>query len=241
MESRCPRCGFEPPAGEAPPECPACGEPFAAAPPAVPFDNPRHDGFARALWQTWREATFFPNRFFARVPSSNAVNWPLVYAVLFGLLGAIANIIHQPIVRRMVANLPGAWRLRGEVLQTTPEFQVLNLVLSPFITLFTVLVLAAVFHGLLVLVGGARPEFSVTFRTVCYTYGTFVFVLLPVLGIVIHWGWRVVLLIIGLARAHQSETWRAAFAVLVPAVACCGAFLALSLYLAAALYQRLGL
>lgn len=239
MEQQCPNCGAGLPPDEWPAECPVCGtdlQPDFGA--GIPFDDPGRQGFFPSLWQTWREATLTPNALFPRIPASGVIVWPLFYAVLFWWLQTIANaLIQQPLLRASMATMPAQIRNRMEMFQVTPEAVLAQLLIGPFLIVALILLSSAVFHGILYLLNGARPEFVVTVRTVCYTEGAYVAYLIPVVGPLIYVVWWLALTIIGLARAHQTETWRSAFAVLLPAVVCCGVMVVLMLFAAAALLR----
>ncbi|MBI3944980.1 MAG: YIP1 family protein [Armatimonadetes bacterium] len=235
-ERRCPACGAGLPADRVGERCPACAR-APGGPPPIPFDAPRLAGFFPALWQTWRDSLFSPNTFFRRIPSAETAAWPLTYAALFTLVGMLAFVAQQPLLRGILAVLPLPVRLRGEFLQLTPEAEVLLVVLSPLLGLSLAVAAAAVLHGLLALVTGARPEFRVTLRAVCYAFGTLVLLLVPLAGPALNLVAWLALWSIGLARAHAAALWQGAFAVLLPAVAGCGLTIALWLFVVAALLR----
>ncbi|MBK7977200.1 MAG: YIP1 family protein [Deltaproteobacteria bacterium] len=100
---------------------------------------------------------------------------------------------------------------------------------------------AGVIHVCMLVVGGAKQGFETTFRTVCYTNGSFALlqVIPSALSIPFMSGgaagiagvmglglvlvvWRSVVQVIALARAHEASVMRAAIAVLLPAIVCCG-------------------
>jgi phage FluMu protein Com len=83
------------------------------------------------------------------------------------------------------------------------------------------LIAAAIYHVCLLMVGGARQGFETTFRVVSFVQGGIAPVgvllgLIPYLGGLLHLIWMIVLLIIGLAKAHEIPTGKAALAVLLP-------------------------
>jgi hypothetical protein len=50
---------------------------------------------------------------------------------------------------------------------------------------------------------------------------------IPFCGASVAWIWRIVCNCIGLAKAHETETWRAVVAVLLPMVVCCAGLVAI--------------
>ena len=95
---------------------------------------------------------------------------------------------------------------------------------------------AAIYHLCLLMVGGARQPFETTFRVLSFTQGTMMPVglalsFIPYIGPLVQAVWTIVLLIIGLARAHEIPTGKAALAVLLPfgvMMVCCFGFVFLS-------------
>jgi hypothetical protein len=83
------------------------------------------------------------------------------------------------------------------------------------------LIAAAIYHLCLLMVGGARQGFETTFRVVSFAQGGtapigMLLGLIPYIGGLIHLVWIIVILINGLAKAHEIPTGKAALAVLLP-------------------------
>ncbi|NLC57110.1 MAG: hypothetical protein GX774_09755 [Armatimonadetes bacterium] len=238
MEERCPACG----AASAAQPCPKCGAtPGKPAARRVPLEPPRADPLPQALWQTWRQATLTPRAFFAAVVGTRSLGWPLLYAVVCWLLLAAANaLIQQPLLARIEPQLSYQGRVVIGFARTSPEaitvsFLVLPVLLAPLLCLW-----AGLLHVLLALVGGAAGGYAVTLRVLCYAAGSTALWLVPVVGPLLAAGWGGVLLVIGLARAHQTEPWRSAFAVLTPLVASALGLAALLFWAAAVLLRGTG-
>jgi hypothetical protein len=72
-------------------------------------------------------------------------------------------------------------------------------------------------------VGGAKRPFEATFRVACYAGGsTAVLQLLPMCGTIASSIWNFVCMVIGLSEVHGISKGRAAVAVLLPSIVCCG-------------------
>jgi hypothetical protein len=83
-------------------------------------------------------------------------------------------------------------------------------------------VYAGVFHLCLMLVGGARRPYETTYRVICYGGAAVASLnLIPILGTLVSSPWTAVAWMIGLARAHETDLWRAIMAVMIPFVVCC--------------------
>jgi hypothetical protein len=115
----------------------------------------------------------------------------------------------------------------------------LGLVITPLLALIVLFVWTGIVHAVLVLVGGARRGFAATLRVMCYAETTQLAVVLPGLGGIIAFVWRLILEIVGLSQAHETEGWKAALAVLVPLLLCCLCAVAMVVAFGAAVGQAL--
>jgi hypothetical protein len=83
---------------------------------------------------------------------------------------------------------------------------------------------AAVVHVCLMLFGGAKRSFETTFRAVCYgTSSVEALQVIPIVGMIAAIPWSIVVSCLAIARSHETDTWRAVLAVLLPWVLCIGA------------------
>ena len=83
-------------------------------------------------------------------------------------------------------------------------------------------VLAGILHVCLMMVKGTKAGFEGTFRVVAYGYSANIFMVIPFCGGILAAVWAVVLSIIGLREAHETTGGKAAFAVFLPVIVCCG-------------------
>ena len=96
-----------------------------------------------------------------------------------------------------------------------------------FITI-SLFVYSLILHGCLHLAGGANQPFETTFRVYAYVSGAAsLFMILPFIGWLIAIGWSLICQIIGLKEAHETTINKAAVAVFLPLVFCCGCVLSL--------------
>ena len=68
---------------------------------------------------------------------------------------------------------------------------------------------------------GATRGFNATLTVVAFSYGIHLIDALPGCGALVSGIWQLVILIIGLAAIHRTETWKSAVATLSPIVLCC--------------------
>ncbi len=119
--------------------------------------------------------------------------------------------------------------------------QLFEAVALPAIILVIFFIEAAIFHLMLLVVGGAEQPFETTARVVAYVTGsTALFQMVPFCGGLIGLVWSIVVLIIGLAHAHETSMGRSAAAVLLPLFLCCLCCIALITVAAMGLSQVAG-
>jgi hypothetical protein len=151
---------------------------------------------------------------------------PLFFFVLVGSIGGAAGMLYQVVFNSLQQ-------------PTTPEEEALvamfastaaigfSIMLLPVLFVVVAFVTAGLVHLSLIIVGGAKRPFEATFRVACYAGGsTAILQLLPVCGALVSSVWNFVCMIVGLSEVHGIGKGRAAFAVLLPSVVCCGLLLA---------------
>jgi hypothetical protein len=116
---------------------------------------------------------------------------------------------------------------------------VVALVITPLIVLVVLFIWSGIVHLTLTLLGGANRGFSATLRVMCYAQTSQIAVIVPIVGGVISFVWRLVLEIIGLSQAHKTDPWKAALAVFLPLLLCCLCLIAGAVAFGAALAQTL--
>jgi hypothetical protein len=143
--------------------------------------------------------------------------------LICGVIGGGGYALQQAAFMAMGLAVPGAFGdnpaetagvIVGMLIGGFCGVAVLALVMS-FIT-------AAVYHGMLSLLGGANEGFEATYRVVAYTSShSFLLYLIPCCGSHIGGLASLILAIIGLSYAHDTSGWRASGAVLIPTGVCC--------------------
>ncbi len=147
---------------------------------------------------------------------------PLLYVVLMGTAAAVVSFFYSFILNSF-GMMSGGDRQGVAALFGFGAGSVVMLILMPVILIIGMFVGAAITHVCLMIVGGANQSFETTLRVLSYSSGSAnILQLLPVCGGMVAGIYTVVLNCIGLARAHQTDTWRAVVAVLLPVVVCCG-------------------
>jgi hypothetical protein len=96
-----------------------------------------------------------------------------------------------------------------------------KMLVTPLVGLVAIYLGAGILHLALLLLRGAPRGFDATLTTVGYAYGLNLIQGLPVCGGLIALVWLLVAVIVGLAEAQRSPTWKSALAVAAPAVLSC--------------------
>ncbi|MFN0063300.1 MAG: YIP1 family protein [Myxococcaceae bacterium] len=211
------------------------------------WERRRELGFFKALFETWRDSLFAPQRFWPALdpkgPTTDAVLYGLLVAVLgalsqgvlmlsgFGnpLAGSIPNIDRLPLVLQkffeaMASGASNAGTLLGMVASI--------LVLYPL----GLLVSSVLLHGIGLLLGAARNGYGATLRIVAYSAGPLALQFIPVVG-TLSGLYQAFLVGLGFRHVQETTPGKAVAVVLMPMVifccCCCAGFGTLASSLAA--------
>ena len=193
----------------------------AAVRTGLPWDNRRTQSFFNALFDTLVMVLTRPMHAFNVMSREGGLFDPLLYALIGGSVGAIVSMGFSMIMPSFGALGAGENGI-GALLAMGGTSLVLVILMPIFVVIGT-FILAGIFHLSLMLLGGANQPFETTFRVVAYAAGSANWLqIIPVCGSFFAGIYTLVLECIGLARAHETDTWRAVVAVLLPAALCCG-------------------
>ena len=202
----------------APPLPPAAG--------GLPWENRADTGFFAALFETIRSVLLEPKAAFSAMKPSGGLGAPLFFYVFVATIGAVAGLFYQVFFNSFQTGGSPEQKAWEAALSSTVAIGA-GIMLMPVVLVIMAFVTAAFAHLALIIVGGARRPFEATFRVVCYAGGaTAVLQLLPVCGAVASSIWNFVCMVIGISEVHGIGKGRAAIAVLLPSLVCCGIFVA---------------
>jgi hypothetical protein len=143
-----------------------------------------------------------------------ALGLPVV--LIFSIIGVIALLF------TVFAAINGGEALLGMafVLGVILFYFVMCVVSVLMTATISMMISAAILHVSLMIVGGARQGYETTFRVNSFAYGAsiplaFLLACIPLA----HAVWLIVLLSIGLSKAHEIPTGKAVLAVLLPVIA----------------------
>ncbi|MFW5951159.1 MAG: YIP1 family protein [Gemmatimonadota bacterium] len=178
---------------------------------SFPWPPAEDDSPLAAFGETWRSATFDPAAFFRRVPRDGGTGAAVVYYLVIVVLVAGASLVWNSLSLVTGGQLDELGLGTGAALSPLVTF-----LLTPGILLALLFVGAAITHMILSLFDGASNGFGTTIRVFAYAYSPGIFGVVPFIGGLIGSVWMVVLLVVGLKEAHETDGWKTAVAVLLP-------------------------
>jgi hypothetical protein len=193
----------------------------------IPWDDRQRLGFVAALIETVKQVLFEAPAFFKAMPVQGGLSGPLLFALVVGYFGLAVQAGYEAIFRSLSGQMLGDFTGHAGGLERVVELMgsglglVLMLVLGPLFLLIGLFIGAGITHLFLMLLGGARNGFEATFRVTCFAQATALFSVLPFCGTPVQALYQIVLMIVGLAEAHQTGKGTAAAAVLLPGLLLC--------------------
>ena len=229
----CPQCGFEQPETD---ECIKCG--VIVSEYSEPKEQPREtetrtreasasdgkelppwesgEGFITAFFSTTYGVLFSPSSLFRKVANGSGYWSPLLYGLIAGIIGVGVSFLWFYLI--LARFLP-----IEKFLPLHSSYYLLSFLLPlPFQYALNLLVESAVTHLCLIIVAGNKNRFQATFRAVAYSFGAYLFGIVPLIGFFIGGLYQVVLVIVGVREGHGISTGRAILAVLLPLIVLIG-------------------
>ena len=183
-------------------------------PDRFPWPPPTGTPVLEALGATWRGAALDPAAFYVGLPRDGGTRAALLYYLIIGTLVAGASLFWDSLgglgagmARERIGYDPSAG------LGPLTAF-----LLSPLILLIALAATALVVHALLRMLGDGDHGLDTTIRVLCYAYSPMILGVVPVLGALVGGTWMLVLAVIGLREAQETDGWRAWLAVFLPLV-----------------------
>ena len=220
----------EPPKPPVPPLPPTegMGEPGYSPPPGdgkyVAWENREKVGFFEAIWQTWQESVFNPEKFYSHLPSRGGYGNPLLYAVIILWIATIINqaynIIFSGFFHGLMARfIPTNESLISIGMQT--GMSLLYMIIAPIFIVAGLFIMSGIYHLIFLIFGWSKRDFEATFRAVAYSAGPAIFFIVPFCGSLVGWIWSAVLTVIGLKYMQETTGGKATFVYVLPAIVCC--------------------
>jgi hypothetical protein len=245
----CPSCGQQinvpdpsgagapppPPGAPGGPGVPGGPGPSALARGAVPWEEREQRGLFGAFFENWKMVVMQPELFWSRLKPDGSLGDGLFFGwicfAIYGLLNIPFQLVSTALNRGSMEEIMKASNdMPPEVRRIFEQYMGILLgggavgVLIGYIILYPVglIIGAAITHLFAMMFGAAKNGFNATARVVGYATAPYLLAWIPCCGGLIAPIYAVVLTIWGLARAQDTTTTRAAFAVLaLPILFCC--------------------
>jgi hypothetical protein len=200
--------------------------------PAIPqpaWERAAELGFFKSLFETFRQIFASPVQTFRATAETSGYKRPLLFFTLITTLAVWVAFLYRVAISQVNSEALAPTIPKG---MSQSEFlwsQASVLPLVPLFVMIGAVVSAAVFHGLLSVMGGATRSFEATFRAFCYAGGAAAIVqFVPVCGGLLFFFLFSILMIIALRETHQITSARATIGVVIPMLFCCGLLLGLT-------------
>jgi hypothetical protein len=203
----------------------------------LPWDERQARGFFNAFVETLVRVLTKPDGAFRAMKIEGGLVEPLIYALIGGWLGGVVAFLFSLGFKSMglFANRDNAFGMLTGMGIGSIAF----IILLPVMIVIGLFIGAAIVHLCLMIVGGANKTFEATFRVLAFSQGsTGPLQMIPVCGGLIAGVWGLVVTCIGLARAHETGTERAVFAVFLPLLVCCGGAILIAILVPALIHMR---
>jgi hypothetical protein len=244
----CPHCGKEVAGGQV--FCQHCGSRLvedregvisAGGREKTPWEDRESTGYLGGLFRTVKEILFSPARFFRTMAVTGGLTDPMLYALIIGMTGLMFFYLWDILLHDSMQNFmtPEMRAAAGRAAMRGGS-SVFAAIITPFLLILWLFVIAGMLHLFLLLVRGAKAGFEATFRVVSYSVSPFLFMVIPFCGMLITALWAMFVVIIGLREAHETSGGKAAFAVLLPLIFCCGVVALLAVIFMGAIAASLG-
>jgi hypothetical protein len=200
--------------------------PALPAADGIPWERRAEIGFFPGLFETIRAVLLEPSKTFSAMPITGGLGAPLFFFVLVGSVGGLAGFVYQAVLNSINPSSTPQDAAMMALLGSTAVIGG-SIMVMPILLAAVAFITSAMIHLALMVVGAANRPFEATFRVVCYSGGaTAVLQLLPVCGAFAATIWNFIVVVIGISAVHKIGTGRAAVAVLLPTLLCCGLILA---------------
>jgi hypothetical protein len=187
----------------------------------LPWDDREQRGFLNAFLETLMMVLTKPAEAFTAMRREGGFAGPIIYALIGGCAGALVSFFFSFALQAM--GVAAANKSSFSLLAGAGIGSIFFIIIIPVFIVIGLFIGSAIMHLCLMIVGGAKESFETTFRVMAFSQGsTGVIQMIPICGAFIAAIWGIVVNCIGLARAHETDTWRAVLAVFLPIIVCCG-------------------
>jgi hypothetical protein len=173
-----------------------------------------------AFFATIREVLFEPSSTFARLPLNGQLMRPTTfYLMLLAIQYALVYLFYAVYIP-IVSSSRELDRV-GLSVGAAEIFLPFVILLIAAISIGANFIVAGIFHLILLMLGGANKSYEATYKVLCYSNCAHLLAFVPCVGSIAALVFFYIASIIGLQKAHGTETWKAATAMILPGALCC--------------------
>jgi hypothetical protein len=191
-----------------------------AARTGLPWEHRQERGFFNAFIETLTMVLTRPAEAFSVMKREGGLGEPLIYALIGGCVGGIVSALFSLGFQSI-----GLFADKNNSLAAMTGMGIGfgMIILVPLVIVIVLFIWSGLAHLCLMIFGGANQSFETTFRVLAFSQGSAgPLQIIPLCGGLISFVWTVVCNCIGVARAQETDTGRAVFAVFSPLIVCCG-------------------
>ncbi|MFZ0448795.1 MAG: YIP1 family protein [Desulfatiglandaceae bacterium] len=199
-----------------------------------PWEDRADHGLWQGFLQTFKQVCFSPETFFKNLTYGGGKKEPLALGVLTGSIGNMLSFFWQSLFL-------GGLMILGLSFFSTHYVGLIFLLMMlviPLMVAVGIFVYSGVLHLLLLMVRGGGNGFEATFRVVSYSQVVQVLGVIPFIGGLIGWIWRLIIQVIGLREIHETSYLRVIMAFLIPVFLFIVLFLAFLIPLAFLIFRH---
>jgi hypothetical protein len=221
--------------------------PPSEEPKYVAWEDREHVGFFEALWKTWVESVFNPDKFFSNLPFKGGLGSPILYALILLWITQIVDSVYRllfanywlALFRDYFSQYSQYYNFEfGAGVSLLSFF--LRIIIAPAFIIIAIFIISGIYHVICMIFGWAKRDFEATLRAIAYSTGPAIISIIPFCGAPIGWIWSLVLAIIGLKHMQKTSGGKATFVILLPILLCCCLVIIFALIFGAALMTFIG-
>lgn len=184
-----------------------------APPPGAPWERIGELGFYKGFFQTLFGVLFSSGRFFSELKLDGAINRPLGFYLLIGQTNILFDVLWAtlgviPLNPMQADGLAGAGEMGAMLLGV--------LFLGPVFLALTLFFTVLAQHFFLRVFQAGDAGIEATFKVMAYGAAPSILGVIPYVGALIGFVWRVTVTVVGLAKVHKTHPAKTAFAVALP-------------------------
>jgi len=173
----------------------------------------KEEGLWKSIWMDFKMVMFSPKSFFSQHKPD--LKRSLIFGLLIGSIGAMFSLFWQLLF--IAKKIPSFL----DLLQESPIGSVdliifLSFLFVPIMVLAGILIYSLLLHIFLFIMGAGKRGLEKTFMVICYSQAPKILSLIPMLGGIAGFIWRLVIQIIGLKHVHETSYFRIIIAFMVP-------------------------